>query len=233
MISVRCFLSVAITQGWEFHQLDVNNAFLHGDLNEELYMKLPPGYTASTPNKVCRLKKSLYGLKQAPRQWFAKLSSKLCEYGFVKSYADYSLFTYRRGEVFMVLLVYVDDIVIATNNSQACQKFKQYLHHCFSTKDLGPLHYFWGIEVARGPKGLFLCQRKYALEIVNECGLLGAKPADFPIEQNHKLALAKGKELEDPTSYRRLIGRLIYLIITGPDLTYAALNLCQPQKKNI
>ena len=104
-------------------------------------------------------------------------------------------------------------------------------------KGLGPLHYFWGIEVARGPKGLFLCQRKYALEIVNECGLLGVKPADFPIEQNHKLALAKGKELEDPTSYRRLIGRLIDLTITRPNLTYVVHILSQfmsaPKKEHM
>jgi len=166
-------------------------------------------------------------MKQAPRQWFAKLSSKFSEYGFVKSYADYSLFTYRQGEVFMALIVNVDDIVIATTNSQACQKFKEYLNHCFSIKDLRPLKYFLGIEVATGPKGLFLCQRKYALEIVDDCGLLGAKPTDFPMEQNHKLALAKGKDLDDPTPYRRLVGRLIYLTITRPDLTYAVHILSQ------
>ena len=227
MTSVRCFLSIAEAKGWELHQLDVNNAFLHDDLDEEVYMKLALGYRASTPNKVCKLKKSLYGLKQAPRQWFAKLSSTLCAYGFVKSYADYSLFTYRKGQVFMALLIYVDDIILATNNAHSCQKFKEYLNQCFSIKDLGPLKYFLGIEVARGEKGLFLCQRKYALEIVDECSLLGAKPANFPMDQNHQLALAHSKELEDPTSYRRLIGRLIYLTITRPDLTYAVHILSQ------
>jgi len=98
--SVWVFLSVAVAKGWELHQFDVNNAFLHGDLEEEVYMKLHPGFTSGTPGKVCRLRKSLFGLRQAPRQWFAKLSSKLEAYGFVRSYADYSFFTYKRGPIF-------------------------------------------------------------------------------------------------------------------------------------
>ena len=205
----------------------MNNAFLHGDLDEEVYMKLPPGFKGSDATQICRLKKSLYGLRQAPRQWFAKLSTRLCEYGFIRSYADYSLFVYRKRDVFMSLLVYVDDIVLASNNIAASTAFKAYLHHCFSIKDLGPLKYFLGIEVARGPNGMFLCQRKYALEIIDECGLLGAKPVDFPIPENHKLALACGPPLKDAARYRRLVGRLIYLSITRPDLTYAVHVLSQ------
>ena len=179
MTSVRCFLSIVVAKGWELHQMDVNNAFLHGDLDEEVYMRLPPGFKTVGANKVCKLQKSLYGLKQAPRQWFAKLSSKLSAYGFVRSYSDYSLFTYRKENIFMAILVYVDDIILASNDSAASGHFKTYLHECFSIKDLGALKYFLGIEVARGSQGLFLCQRKYAFEIVDECGLLGAKPASF------------------------------------------------------
>jgi len=105
-------------------------------------------------------------------------------------------------------------LILTGNNSEVCGKFKKCLHSCFKIKDLGPLKYFLGIEVARGPEGLFLCQRKYALQIIDECGLLGDKPAEFPMETNHKLALAKGHALADVTSYRHLIGRLIYLTIT-------------------
>jgi len=104
MTSVRCFLSVAGARGWDLHQMDVHNAFLHGDLEEEVYMTLPPGFRAPNSNKVCRLRKSLYGLKQAPQQWFVKLSSKLLEYDFKMPYADYSLFTYNKGESYMALL---------------------------------------------------------------------------------------------------------------------------------
>ena len=119
MTSVWCFLAVVVAKQWELHQLDVNNAFLQGDLNEEVYMKLSPGYRRTGGNNVSRLKKSLYGCHQAPGQWFAKLSSKLCEYGFTRSYADYSLFTYRKGATFIALLVCVDDILLTDNDAEA------------------------------------------------------------------------------------------------------------------
>ena len=165
MSSVRTFLSVAVTRGWELHQMNVNNAFLHDDLEEEVYMRLPLDFSSSSPAKVCKLRKSLYGLRQAPRQWFAKLSYTLTTYGFVRSYADYSLFTYCMSEVFLALLVYVDDIILADNDSHACTEFKAYLNDCFRIKYLGFLKYFLRIEVARSPRGLFLYQLKYALEI--------------------------------------------------------------------
>lgn len=188
MVSVRCFLSVAIAKGQELHQMDVNNVFLHGDPDKEVYMTFPSGFKVPNSKKVCRLRKSLYVLKQAPQQWFAKLSSKLMEYDFNKSYADYSLFTYKRGEVFMALLVYVDDLVLTRNNYEACAEFKNYLNNCFHLKNVGSLKYFLGIEVPRNPQGLLLCQRKYALEIFDECGILGSKPVEFTIDTNHKLA---------------------------------------------
>jgi len=163
----------------------------------------------------------------APRQWFAKLSSKLENYGFVRSYADYSLFTYQKADIFMDLLVYVDDIILAGNDASTCQSFKEYLNKCFCIKDLGQFKYFLGIEVAHGSNNLFLCQRKYALEIVDECGLLGGKPAATPLEENHKLALASGNLFKGSTQYRRLVGRLIYLTVTRPDLSYAVHVLSQ------
>jgi len=116
-------------------------------------MWLPPRFRFVRPNKVCKLQKSLYGIKQAPRQWFVKLSSTLLQYGFIQSYADYSFFTYKKGDIYMALLVYVNDLVLTGNNREVCSKFKQYLNNCFKIKDLGPLKYFLGIEVARGPQG--------------------------------------------------------------------------------
>lgn len=101
--------------------MDVHNAFLHGDLQEEVFMKLPPVFQVTTPGKVCRLRKSLYGLKQAPRCWFAKLSSALKEYGFQQSYSDYSLFTLQKGSVQLNVLVYVDDLIISGSHPDHMQ----------------------------------------------------------------------------------------------------------------
>lgn len=115
----------------------------------------------------------------------------------------------------------MDDLILAGNNSQACSSFKTYLNDCFKLKDLGSLKYFLGIEVARGPRGLFLSQQKYAIDILSEFGLSASKPVTFPMKQNHGLALADRSLLADPSLYRRLIGRLVYLTITRPDICYA------------
>ncbi|XP_074306524.1 uncharacterized protein LOC141641774 [Silene latifolia] len=221
MVTIRAFLTVAAVNNWELHQMDVHNAFLHGDLDEEVYMRLPPGFSRGKEGKVCRLKKSLYGLRQAPRCWFAKLTAALKDFGFVQSYSDYSLFSFARDTVRLFVLIYVDDLVIAGNDSAAITKFKSYLGECFHMKDLGKLKYFLGLEVSRSREGIYLSQRKYALDIIAETGLLGSKPAATPIEQNHRLGLASGPLCDDAEAYRRLIGRLVYLAVTRPDLSYA------------
>ena len=230
MVSVKCLLAVAAVKGWYLRQLDVNNAFLHGDLSEEVYMSLPPGFQ-SQGEMVCKLNKSLYGLKQASRQWFAKFSSTLVQLGFKQSKADYSLFTRQKGHCFMVLLIYVDDVLIACNDKEEVDQFKVLLDQKFKLKDLGDLKYFLGLEIARSDKGISMCQRKYTLEVLSDAGLLGCKPAKTPMEQNVRLSKYEGEELKDPSAYRRLVGRLLYLTISRPDITFAVHRLSQYMSK--
>ncbi|XP_019084276.1 PREDICTED: uncharacterized protein LOC109125926 [Camelina sativa] len=207
--------------------MDVHNAFFHGDLEEEVYMRLPPGYQKEDKNKVCRLRKSLYGLKQAPRCWFSKLSTALLEYGFEQALGDYSLFTYEKNSTCLHILVYVDDLIITGSCEAATKQFKEYLSAKFHMKDLGFLKYFLEIEVAMSASGFYLCQRKYALDIILETRYLGAKPIAFPFEEKHGLAFNTSTLLEDPKPYRRLLGSLIYLGVARPDLAFSVHILAQ------
>lgn len=199
MTTVRILLEISAAKGWKLFQMDVHNAFLHGDLDDEVYMKLPPGFTASSPNKVCKLRKSLYGLRQAPHCWFTKLSAALKDFGFQQNYSVYSLFTLKKGSSIIYVLVY---IIIGGNDSDLISKFKGYLNKTFHMKDLGILKYFLGIEVSRNAEGIYLSQLKYALDIISECGLLGTKPNDTPMEHNQTLARDKGEFFSEPAKYR-------------------------------
>lgn len=123
MTTVRSLLRVVAGKGWIVHQMDVHNAFLHGDLKEEVYMKLPQGFQASDPNKVCRLHKAVYGLRQAPRCWYSKLTDALKRYGFKTSRTDYSLFIYSSKRVELRVLIYVDDLLVCGNDIKVVTKF--------------------------------------------------------------------------------------------------------------
>jgi hypothetical protein len=224
--TVRVLLAVAAVKGWYLEQLDVNNAFLHGDLHEEVYMSLPPGYDAS-PSKVCKLNKSLYGLKQASRQWYSKLSAALISLGYKASQADPSLYVKSRGASFTALLVYVDDIVLSGTSIDEIQSVKAFLDQQFKIKDLGQLRFFLGLEIARSSSGIFLNQRKYTLELLDDTGFLGSKPATVPLDPHTKLSATDGVPFDDPSGYRRLIGRLLYLTHTRPDISFAVQHLSQ------
>ncbi|CAM8957912.1 unnamed protein product [Rhodiola kirilowii] len=171
-------------------------------------MTLPPGFYKSDKAKgrVCRLNKSLYGLKQASRQWFSKFSEALISYGFISSLNDYSLFTLQRGSDYVALLVYVDDIILTGTSQSLIDQVIHFIDSKFKIKDLGTLRFFLGIEVARSKSGIFLNQRKYALELIKCAGLLGCKPSSLPMDTKHKLALSTSPVLADPTQYRGLVG---------------------------
>ncbi|KAJ4721114.1 Retrovirus-related Pol polyprotein from transposon TNT 1-94 [Melia azedarach] len=210
-----------VERDWFLYQLNVKNAFLHGNLEEEVYMNVPPGFeTTMRADKACKLKKSLYGLKQSPRAWFEKFTSSIRCKGFQQSQGDHTLF-FKHGEngKFIALLVYVDDIILTGNDEKEARRLKEELNKEFEIKDLGNLGYFLGIEVARSRKGIFLSQRKYVTDLLKETGMLGCKAVGTPIEVNHKLETLKGG-LVNKEKYQRLVGKLIYLSHTRPDISY-------------
>ena len=138
--TIRLLLSMALTHGWHLRQLDIQNAFLHGVLKEEVFMCQPPGFEdPSQPNFLCRLEKALYGLKQAPRAWHARLSSVLLGLGFTPSTADTSLFILRRRDITLYLLVYVDDIIVVSSSATATDRLIHQLRTSFALKDLGKI----------------------------------------------------------------------------------------------
>jgi histone deacetylase 1/2 len=228
--TIRLLLSLAVTNGWHLRQLDVQNAFLHGVLEEEVYMRQPPGFQDSAqPHHLCRMVKALYGLKQAPRAWHARLGSALTAHGFVPSTADMSLFMLRRPQVTMYLLVYVDDIILVSSLSSAATRLIQNLRSEFAVKDLGPLHYFLGIEVSPLSTGLVLTQKKYALDLLRRAGMLECHSVLTPMTSTESLNATDGELLssEDATKYRSIVGGLQYLLHTRPDLSFAVNKVCQ------
>ncbi|GJW45176.1 ribonuclease H-like domain-containing protein [Tanacetum coccineum] len=217
----KCLINLVVQNGWTLYQMDVNNAFLYGDLNETMYRTLPPGYFPKNETRVCKLNKSLYGLKQATKQWNAKLTSALVKCGFVQSKSDYSLFTKKFGDVFIILLVYVDDIIITGNNLHETNKFKQFLKTKFMIKDLGKLKYILGIEILETATCVCLNQRIYYLELIGEFGLLASKPSYIPMQPNISLSSETKDDdplLENVTDYQKLIGKLTYLTTKRPDI---------------
>ena len=192
--TVRILIALASKKDWSVLQFDVNNAFLHGELEEEVYMTPSPGYQL-TLNKtlVCRLKKALYGLKQSPRAWFAKFARAMKEMNYSQSDGDHTLFMKHgsTSKVF-ILIVYVDDILVTGDDVLEINKLSVQLSHKFDIKTLGHLRYFLGIEVARSPKGIFWSQRKYVIDLLREVGMTTCKPANSPVDVNVKLKKGEG-----------------------------------------
>lgn len=224
---MRCLLTIAAKKGWSVHQLDVNNTFLHGDLDEEIYMEIPQGFVMKGETRVCKLKKSLYGLRQDSRNWYQKFTSALNSIGFKKCRVVHSLFIYNKNKVFLIALIDVDDVILAGNDLEFMQKVKGFLEKAFNMKDLGPLKYVLGIEVARSQQGIVLSHRKYTMDILQETKMQECRPSKFPMEHNCKLRANEDEPAADASRYRRLLGRLLYLTVTRPDVTYAVNTLCQ------
>ena len=196
-------MALAAEKGQDMYQLDVNNAFLHDELDEEVYMQMPKGIP-NLGNKVCRLRKSLYGLKQAGRQWFSKLKETLLSLGYSQSKNDYSVFLNKSTSHITVIAVYVDDILITGSDHEEIKHVKHCLNHKFGIKDLGKLHCFLGQEVNHTSQGILLSQQKFSRELLKDCVYSFKKPTITPLPLNCKLLPDEGQLLEDPTVCREV-----------------------------
>lgn len=176
---------------------------------------------------MCHLKRSLYGLKQSSRQWNTEFTKHLSIFGFIQSQVDMCLFHYSSKEGSLILLVYVDDLLIVGTSEQLIAKLKDSLNLAFTIKDLGYAKYFLGLEVARSPDGIFVNQRKYIMDILSYTKLSRAKGVKTPLPPGLQLQDDEGELLSDPSSFRRLIGRLLYLNFTRPDIIFYVHHLSQ------
>ncbi|CAN0871895.1 Retrovirus-related Pol polyprotein from transposon TNT 1-94 [Linum grandiflorum] len=227
MQTVRSILAVAAMKKWPIVQFDVKNAFLHGDLKETIYMECPDGYTKGGKDMICKLRRSLYGLKQAPRAWFEKFHGTILQAGFVQSHTDPSMFIRQSIQGITVLLLYVDDMIVTGGDSEGIKELTESLRIAFNLKELGDASYFLGLEISRSEAGLFVNQRKYIADLLEAAQYSDFRPCTTPMEQNLKMSRDNGELLEDQTFYRSIVGSLIYLTHTRPDIAYAFQNVSQ------
>ncbi|GMJ03321.1 hypothetical protein HRI_004001300 [Hibiscus trionum] len=228
--TINILLSLAVTYSWPLHHIDVNNAFLKGDLSEVVYMHQPPGFVQLDSEGVplvCKLKKAIYGLRQAPRNWFEKLKHSLQTLGFQASQADSSLFLRNTSSTTLYIVVYVDDILLTGNSITDVQTVIDSLHAQFTIKDLSQLQFFLGLEVQRTNNGLFLHQHQYATDLLKKTGFLECKDTSTPMVIYPKLSKHIGEPLSDVQGFRSVVGALQYLCHTRPDLAYAVNKVAQ------
>ncbi|GJX31740.1 putative ribonuclease H-like domain-containing protein [Tanacetum coccineum] len=231
MEAIRIFLAYAAHKGFTVYQMDVKTAFLHGSLKEDVYVCQPEGFIdADHPSHVYKLKKALYGLKQAPRAWYDELSTFLLQNGFSKGIIDPTLFTRRFDDDILVVQVYVDDIIFGSTNPRYATLFSDLMKSRFEMSMMGEMTFFLGLQVNQSPSGIFINQSNYVNEILKKYGLNTCDTVGTPMDIKDKLDLDQIRTLVDATKYRSMIGALMYLTSSRPDIVHAT---CHVEKGTI
>ena len=222
--TIRLLLALAGQKGWQVFHLDVKSAFLNGILNEDIYVKQPEGFqVAGQEHKVYKLYKALYGLKQAPRAWYSRIDTHLIKLGFNRSQNEATLYLKQgNNEVDLIVSLYVDDMLVTGSNEELMEKFKIEMQEIFEMSDLGIMNYFLGMEIQQCSKGIFISQKKYACDILKKFKLEACKGVASPLALNEKISRDDGDKLEEPAVFRSLVGSLLYLTATRPDLMFPA-----------
>lgn len=220
--TIRLLLALAAQNDWIVHQLDVKSAFLNGYLEEEIFVEQPEGFVLQgQEDKVYRLKKALYGLKQAPRSWYSRIDTHLESLGFVKSLSESTLYVKKVDEDILVLSLYVDDLFVTGSSKKMIDKFKKEMEDVFEMTDLGKMTFFLGMQVQQKQHEIFVCQEKYAKEVLKKFNMEECHPTATPMNQKEKFCKEDGAEKIDEKLYRSLIGCLMYLTSTRPDIMHS------------
>jgi hypothetical protein len=229
--SIRSILALSAEMSWRIHQMNVKIAFLNGIIEEEVYIEQPKGFeTFDRESHVCRLKRALYGLKQAPCAWYTRIDNYFIGLGFTKNEVDANLYQIVVEGKLLIIVLYVDDLIL-TGDEQLIRSCKEDLAKEFEMKDLGLLHYFLGLEIWQRDGEIFVSQGMYTREILGKFHMEGCKPMDTPLPGNWRKEDATSREVVDATIYRQLVGSLMYLVNTRPDICYAINQLSQAMVK--
>nr|GEY25162.1 retrovirus-related Pol polyprotein from transposon TNT 1-94 [Tanacetum cinerariifolium] len=220
--AIRIFLAYAAHKNMVVYQMDVKTTFLNDNLREEVYVSQPNEFVdQDNLNHVYKLKKALYGLKQAPRAWYDMLSSFLISQDFSKGSVYLTLFIHRNGNDLLLVQIYVDDIIFDASTSELCDLFANLMCLKFMILMMGKISFFLGLQISQSPRGIFINQSKYALESLKKYGFESCDPVETPMVEKSKLDEDKQGKAVDPSHYRGMIGTLIYLTASRPDLQFA------------
>ncbi|GJT62784.1 retrovirus-related pol polyprotein from transposon TNT 1-94 [Tanacetum coccineum] len=220
--SIRILLAYACALDFKLYQMDVKSAFLNGFINEEVYVAQPPGFIDfAKPNYVYRLKKALYGLKQAPKAWYDRLKAFLIKHDYSMGMVDNTLFTKKKDSNLIIVQIYVDDIIFGSTCQEMCDDFAKIMHDEFEMSMMGELNFFLGLQIKQLDDGIFFNQSKYIKEMLKKFGLEDSKPIKTPMSTETKLTRDEEGESVDNTKYRGMIGSLLYLTASRPDIMFS------------
>jgi hypothetical protein len=219
--AIRIFIACAFHKRFKVYQMDVKSSFLNGDLNEEVYMEQLEGFKLSdNPNLLYKLKKALYGLKQAPRAWYHRLDTYLKEKGFKRGTIDNNLYIKIEGDDMLIVLVYVDAIIFGCNKDSLVKWFASTMELDFEMSMRGELSFFLGLQITQRSEGMFISQEKYLREMLKRFQMEDSKPVGTTMVTGCKLRKDDDSPDVDQSSYRSMIGSLLYITTSHPDIMH-------------
>ncbi|KAL4582285.1 hypothetical protein LXL04_006830 [Taraxacum kok-saghyz] len=219
---VRIFLAYAASKNFQVYQMDVKCAFLNGELEETVYVEQPPGFVNEKfPDHCYILDKAAYGLKQAPRAWYETLTKFLMQSNFKQGAVDPTLFRKKVGDHFMMVQIYVDDIIFGSIDPKLTVEFKTLMETKFEMSSMGPINFFLGLNVVQNSKGIFINQEAFTKKLLTKFGMTAGSKAKVPMAFGTKLKPSLDEPAVDQTLYRGMIGSLLYLTSSRPDIMFA------------